>query len=348
MYNPETKKLKFNSDGKFRILMISDFHGKGGVGYNPKLKKGIEALVKATEPDFVMLGGDQCISSSEEALRNALEDILEPINSRGIPWAHVYGNHDHETPVDLEVQQKIYEEFPLCLSERGPKNIKGVGNYVLPVYSGKDESIAYNIFAMNSNRETVDIMNDFGVKENERNPRLPVPFGVGRGQSMPYFSQLRWYFKTSVKMEKENGKKIPAILCMHNPCIEYNLIHKNPEETHMIGEKRECVCCSELNSGLFFACLERGDVKGIFCGHEHMNTYQGTYCGITLAYDGAVGYDMTSEDDLRGGRVIDLDENEGTFNTYHLKLMALLGDEAVRDINDFRGGLKYFIRNSHM
>ena len=150
-------------------------------------------------------------------------------------------------------------------------------------------------------------------------------------------------------MEMKEGRKTPAIMCMHNPILEHNLIYRNPEETNMIGSKRESPACSELNSGLFYACLERGDVKGIFCGHEHLNTYQGTYCGITLAYDGCIGFDMSAHDDLRGGRVIELDEKESSFTTKFIPLVELLGKKAWRR-EEFEGGwhTEYFIRNTHL
>ena len=104
----------------------------------------------------------------------------------------------------------------------------------------------------------------------------------------------------------------------------------------MVGTKREDICCSELNSGLFMACLQRGDVKGIFCGHEHLNDFKGEYCGITLAYDSCIGYDMYAHDDLRGGRVIELHEGGG-FDTYHIKLMALLSKAAFRNQDVYEG-----------
>ena len=49
MYDEVNKRLLFNSDGRFRILMISDFHAgsrrKGfedGNPYSPKIKEAIE------------------------------------------------------------------------------------------------------------------------------------------------------------------------------------------------------------------------------------------------------------------------------------------------------------------
>ena len=350
------KKLRFNESGKFRILMISDLHCRNamkegsGLPFNPKLKIGIEALVNETQPDFVMLGGDQCVGYGERYMKDVLEDVLEPVQKRGIPWAHVNGNHDNEVAMTTREQQAVYESFPLCLSQAGDEDIHGVGNYVLNVYSSKDESVAYNLFALDSNREMSDLMELFGVQGKDNNVILPFPMGMGKGQATVLFNQIMWYYNTSLKLEKEKGAKIPAVMFMHVPTLEFGLIHRNPEECDMIGHKRESVGCSELNSGLFFACLERGDVKGIFCGHEHHNTYQGQYCGITLAYDGCVGYDMSAHDDLRGGRVIDLDEQTGKFETRFISLQSLLGQKAWRREDWFEGGdhTEYFIRNTHL
>lgn len=354
MYDVDNKKLRFNADGKFRVLMISDFHAgsrrKGfedGNPYSPKVKEAIEALVKETSPDFVMVGGDQCIGHSPEYLYNSFTDIMSPVLERNIPWAHVYGNHDREMAMTTNEQQKIYETVPHCFSKRGPEDIFGVCNYVIPIYSKDSEKIAYNMFALDSNREISDYIEQFGIKEEDNNIRLPFAFGSRSVQAMPFFQQVMWYYNTSREMEKENGSEIPALMFMHNPCIEFNLIFRNPEECDMYGEKREAVCCSELNSGLFMACLERGDVKGIFCGHEHMNAYHGKYCGIILGYDSCVGYDMSAHDDVRGGRVIDIYE-DGSLETRHIKLMAIMGDKALRRPDFFEGGLNYFIRNTHL
>lgn len=354
MYDIEKKQLRFNDNGKFRILMVSDFHcgsrRKGfedGNPYSPKVKEAIEALVEETHPDFVMVGGDQCIGKSPEYLYNSFTDIMSPVLDRSIPWAQVFGNHDRESPMSTEEQQKVYETIPHCFSERGPEDIFGICNYVIPVYSSDGKRIAYNLFALDSNREISDYIEQFGIREEDNNIRLPFAFGSGSVQAMPFFQQVMWYYNTSREMEKTNGRKIPALMFMHNPILEYNLIFRNPEECDMYGEKREAVCCSELNSGLFTACLERGDVKGIFCGHEHMNAYHGTYCGIILGYASCVGYDMSAHDDIRGGRIIDITE-DGEICTRHIKLMAIMGEKAKRRPDFFEGGLNYFIRNTHL
>ena len=49
--------LKFNENGKYKILMISDIHG--GVGFAAKKTvAAIQALLDVHKPDLVLLGGD--------------------------------------------------------------------------------------------------------------------------------------------------------------------------------------------------------------------------------------------------------------------------------------------------
>jgi predicted MPP superfamily phosphohydrolase len=187
----EKPVLRFHPDGHFRILMISDFHGKPD--FNPKLTAGIEALVAHTEPDFVMLGGDQLCGTDPETLYTFIERVMEPVQRRGIPWAHVYGNHDAEQPMTKEEMQPVYERFPLCLSEAGPEDISGVGNYCLTVLAADSDEPAYHLWAMDSHREYPDYLEKFGLPADTR-VILPKHFGSGSVQASPMFDQVMWYY----------------------------------------------------------------------------------------------------------------------------------------------------------
>jgi hypothetical protein len=335
--------LRFGPDGSFRILMISDFHGKPD--YNPKLTWAIETMVAHAEPDFVMIGGDQLCGTVPEELRSYLADVTEPMTRRGIPWAHVFGNHDAEQPMTKEDQEPVYESFPLCLSDAGPGDLSGVGNYCLPVYGRGSDEAAYHLYALDSHAETRDYAAKFGLPEDTKFI-LQNHFSDGHRQATPMFDQVMWYYNHSKEAERNAGHKIPALMFLHVPIVEFCLMYRNPEEVGFVGRKREDVACGELNCGLFFACLERGDVKGIFAGHEHINDFQGQYCGITLAYDCCLGYDMSAHDDMRGGRIIDITE-DGGMSTRQVRLWDLAGKECMRDPAFFEGGDKYFIRDLH-
>ena len=337
--------LRFRRDGQFRILMVSDFHG--GTHHNPKLTQALDALIAHASPDFVMIGGDTVAGGmfddiNEASLYAYLTEVMSPITKRNLPWAHVWGNHDGESGMSNAEQQPVFERIPGCLSSSGPDDISGDGNYVLPILASGSDDVAYHLFALDSHREYTDYINRFGLPADTK-IRLEHPMYSGSVQAGPMFDQVMWYYQTSLDAECKAGQKIPAVMFMHVPLPEHFHAARNPEETHLRGAKREAVCCSELNSGLFAACLQRGDVRGIFCGHDHLCTYQAEYCGITLAYDGALGFDMSAHDDLRGGRIIDLSE-DGTMKTHQVRLMDLIGIAAMRDPGFFEGGDKYHIR----
>lgn len=333
-------------NGKFKLLMVSDFHA--GDRINPKLIKGFEALLDYTEPDAVFLGGDNlCVNRSavtEKEFRYLLSVILEPVESRGIPWFHCYGNHDAEGGFSNEFQQSVYETFPYCITEAGPEDVSGVGNYVKTIYSSATGEPVFNLWTMDSHSENTVMAEKFGLKGSDSCIRMPNPLGgFNSSHSSVYFDQVYWYYNKSLEMEKELGKKIPGLLFLHVPPMEMNLIWANPEETGMIGSKRQEIYGASINSGLLMACLQRGDVKGIYAGHEHLCNFEGTYCGIKLGYDSSLGFNMSAHDDLRGGRLFEINE-DGSWSTRHIKLIKLMGKEAMRNPEFLEGGDLYNIR----
>ncbi len=339
--------LRFHEDGKFRILMVSDFHEEVS-GNRPcrtdRLVEGLEALLAETNPDMVLIGGDQClIVDTIDEMEAHMRYMISPILKRGLPWATVFGNHDREGNHTLLEEEEAYERIPGCLSQAGPAEVSGVGNYCLEILSSTSNKPAYHIWALDSHAESKrDFVHYLNLPPDTRFV-LPTPFGNGSWQGGVMPDQVLWYYTESLRREKEAGTKIPAILYMHIPIPEYCLVERNPEECDAKGNKREKVCCPELNAGLFMTCLQRGDVRGIFCGHEHLIDFDGKYCGITLAYDGCLGYNMSAHDDLRGGRVIDLTE-DGGMETWCVKLMDIMGEAAIRDPHFFEGGCKYHFR----
>ncbi|HBL41639.1 MAG TPA: hypothetical protein DDY98_08870, partial [Ruminococcaceae bacterium] len=291
-------KLKFREDGKFRILMISDMHA--GEDCNPKLIRGIEALVAESKPDFVMLGGDQILlKQNKEDIRPYFCKILEPILKRKLPWAAVFGNHDREAGIDIAEEMEIYESMDGFLGEKGPKELSGVGNYVIPILSSDGEKTAYRIWAMDSHRGHEDTNKAFHLSEDTC-VSLPRTNNLIINQSMPYPDQVAWYYNQSCQWEQQEGQKTPGIMFFHIMLPEFIYVSQNPEQTNAVGLQRESLDATLFNSGLFSFALQRGDIKGFFAGHDHLNTLQGEYCGITMACDGSVGYNMSTHDDMRG------------------------------------------------
>ena len=83
------------------------------------------------------------------------------------------------------------------------------------------------------------------------------------------------------------------------------------------GHRHEAVCSPALNSGLFAALVEARDVMGAFCGHDHLNDFEGELHGIRLAYGRASGFgDYGREGFPRGARIIRLFAGERRFETW--------------------------------
>ncbi len=304
-------ELRFNKEGGFRILILTDAHHAPLTG--KETIRAMGSLIDRTKPDLVFLDGDNIAGhATEQDCRDMIADVVSPMEERGIPWAHVYGNHDKTPLFSKSFQQALYESHPHCLSQSGPEGIPGVGNYYIPIQA-EDGRPAFIIWALDS-------MQDLGIMDTPLDYRgnlvkdvlLPNRLTTASDADFIRFEQIRWYREESKRLESEYGRKIPSIMCFHQPLYEFNAIVRNPSETHMVGEANEKVCCSEINSGLFGAALERGDVLGMFCGHDHNNNFDGVYCNIHLAYCGSVGYHAYGmkagdRERLRGGRVIDLD-----------------------------------------
>ncbi len=99
---------------------------------------------------------------------------------------------------------------------------------------------------------------------------------------------------------------------------------KTENSTGVVGERNQDECPGPFNSGLYSALLERGDVKGVFVGHDHINDYVGNYFGIVLGYAASAGFgtyglpvNEPEPNRLRGARVFILHEDApNDFETY--------------------------------
>lgn len=297
--------LHLNGAGQFRILCISDIHA--GIGYNEALTAAyLKILLKKTNPDLVLMLGDiagpgEIHIENTVQLRKMLTSLTAPIENKKIPWASVFGNHDDNFGVSNEEAQKIYGEFPLCLSKAGPEEFRGSGTYTLTVFDRNGTKPVFNIYAFDSHG-------------SDLNPKRGVDF-----------NQVKWYYSVSEKLEKEQNRVLPALAVMHIPLTEMGEASLSPEENGLTGEFGEKVSCNSLNNGLFRACLERGDIKYFCFGHDHSNNFTLNYKGISLSFDGYLSAHACHNVRQLGGRLYELSENlDGTVSVRHKFVPVLL------------------------
>ena len=320
--------LRFRPDGNFRIMMFSDIHGGRGFAAN-ETHDAIEALIAKTNPDLVLIAGDICgpgyiHAETVDDVRFVLDAISEPMERRGIPWAHVFGNHDDNYGVPNAVQQPIYESYPHCVSKAGPEDIDGVGNYFLPIFNTAGNDVLFGVWGLDSNHSMPEFFEDYGLPADTRYYQAcQASSGDYDG---PRTSQVFWYWQTSQMLENHLGHKVPSLMYMHIPTPEHALVTVHKNKVNFKGYQLEDVASHTLNSGLFSACVQRGDVKAIFCGHEHENQFSANYMGILLGYDGFLSYHACHNEDIRGCRLFDISAD----NPADIKTSILLVRDAQK------------------
>jgi 3',5'-cyclic AMP phosphodiesterase CpdA len=284
------KELYFNEDGKFKVLQFTDIHFTNDSEADHKTTALMQRILEAENPDFIMLTGDTVYGpDNTEFLVKALAPVIET----GIPWSFVFGNHDTEEGVGYEELFPAFTALPNCLAYNADETVDGMGNHILKVKTreGKTRWVLTGI--------------DSGAYND-----LP---DVG-GYDYIKASQSNWY-KNKVRELEGESEDFSSLVFMHIPLPEYNEVW---DTQICYGEKREEICCSNVNSGFFTAMLNAGHTKGVFAGHDHINDYMGNLYGIRLAYGRATGYNTYGQEGyLRGARIILLDDkNTETFQTY--------------------------------
>ena len=66
----------------------------------------------------------------------------------------------------------------------------------------------------------------------------------------------------------------------------------------------------DVNTGEFDAMAQKGDVIGIYVGHDHNNSFVTNVRGVDLGYTQGCGFNVYGPGENRGVRVIELNENE--------------------------------------
>lgn len=295
-------RLCCRADGSLRILFLSDFQETRDA-FDPRTLRGVNSVLDAEQPDLVVLCGDNCngprIHGADE-LRAYLDMMMEPFVRRGIPWCHVNGNHDYDAEVPMDDQFSIYRAIPGCLTGTVP-GLPGTTNFVLPVYSADGESLMAAVWGLDAGHSMDSIRP--GLAGEAILPGMPNIVG---GWDIIRFEQLMWYWNTSRELEARAGHAVPGVMALHVAPWEFEYMRQYPDSLGVKGNTEEPYNLGALNSGLFAALVQRGDVKCVCCGHTHMNTCSAKYCGISMCNVGAAGYSAYGKDALRGGRIVEL------------------------------------------
>ncbi len=297
----DAQQLRFRQDGTFKIVQFTDTHVVPEKKESLDAIKLIDKVLEKEQPDLIVFSGD--VVTGKPA-RKGWDMVLKPLIKKGIPFIITMGNHDPEQDLTRAEIAEIVTAAPNNLNK---KSDKGLSDVSLEIQSAKNGKAASLIYCMDSN--------DYSKLDSVK------------GYGWFSFDQIQWYRHTSSSYTKQNaGKPLPALAFFHIPLPEYKEAYKNEKNTHA-GIRLENECPGAVNSGMFAAMLESGDVMGVFVGHDHNNDYLATLNGIALAYGRFSGGKTTYVDVQNGARIIILKEGERSFSTF---IRLLDGSEICR------------------
>ncbi|MBK1787534.1 metallophosphoesterase family protein [Prauserella cavernicola] len=313
-----TAKLRFRKDGTYKIVQFNDTQDDERI--DRRTLELMNAVLDDERPDLVILNGDNITGGcdTELEMRQAMNNVVQPMEERKIPWAITYGNHDEDSTetagLDESEMLEFYRSYDHNVNERGPRGVTGTGNMNLFVRASRGNKPKFNLWLLDSGRYAPETL---AGQDFEGYPTW----------DWLRMDQVAWYYQRSTEIERQAGRKVPGLMFIHIPLWEYRFMwfgsvdgrtdadHARGVARHgIVGERNEAECPGPFNSGMFNAIQTRGDVKGVFCGHDHINTYHGDYYGVLLGYAGNTGFGTyglsgAERNRLRGARVYTLDEN---------------------------------------
>lgn len=287
----QVPSLKFNPNGEFKIVQFADVHFKYGNPASDIALKRINEVLDAERPDLVVFTGDVIYAAPAD---KGMRAVLSCASNHKIPFVVTFGNHDDEQGMTRAELYDIIRSIPFNIQ---PDRVaESAPDCVFPVKSSdgaKDAALLYCLDSHSYSKQA-DV----------------------KGYDWLTFDQVNWYRTQSAAYAVKNGgKPLPALAFFHIPLPEYNQAASD-EGVTLIGTRMEKACAPALNSGMFTAMKESGDVMGVFVGHDHDNDYSVLWHGILLAYGRYTGGNTVYNHLPNGARVILLKENARTFRTW--------------------------------
>lgn len=280
-------------NGKFKILHLTDTHYIFGDERSQRALNNVRTLLDAEKPDLVIHTGDVIFGPPA---KEGLKEILSPMAERNIPFAVTLGNHDQEQGLTRQEVYDYLQTLPCNVNTPSP-SVSGCSNDLILL---KDS--------------TGNLSRAFYLFDSRQISYLKDVEGWGYIGS----DQVEWYKLLSKSLtERNHGTPVPSFAFFHIPLQEYSIAIRMTEKRQLRGIFAEEPCPQAVNSGLFLAAKEQGDIEAIFNGHDHNNDCALYWNKMFMVYGRFSGCDTVYNDLMpNGGRVIELTEGEEGFRSW--------------------------------
>ena len=253
---------RIRKDGRFKIMQAADMHLSTGLGKcrdalpeghnggkcdaDPRTLEFVEKMIDEEQPDLIVLTGDQINGDSSPDAQTAIFKYSEMFVRHKIPYAGIFGNHDDEGNLNRAENMEVMQGLPYSLSEAGPEDVAGVGNYIIEVLGrGTTQHSALTLYLLDTHSYSPD--------EQKY-----------RGYDWIKANQLSWFHSTAQSLKKKNKEYTHIhmnLAFIHIPLPEY----RNPDGYQPVGNWTEPPTAPVFNSGFKDALVEEGVVM-VSCG----------------------------------------------------------------------------------
>ena len=340
-YSHDYSVVLEKEEGKdFVVLNLTDIQisdGEDFYAHYEYAKELINKLVAEQKPDLITLTGDNAWDTVSYV------ELVNFIDSRGIPWAPVMGNHDGQGCMSEFWCAYLFYKADNCLWKFGPKDM-GYGNYIINIKEG--DEIVHTIFMMDTH-DNVDYTDKNGKQI--------------KGYDHLWENQFSWYEWAVKGIEAVEGKTVESSIFMHIPVYEVKTVwndyyegyvcascensftaaqlrsnkcpdcgkdvsfSKDMENNLWTGEYadkatgviHEIPCPGEVNNHFTDLMLKLGSTKNVIFGHDHVCNASIDYNGIQLTYGLKLGYGCYYENGLMGGTTLTIGSDGSAQYAHH-------------------------------
>lgn len=284
----------------------------------------IRSLVAQTKPDLIFITGDMVYGSFDDSGRT-FERFCDLMDSFGIPWAPLFGNHDNESKMGVEWQCERLKRSKNCLFERG--EVSGNCNYTIGIAVG--DRLIRVLHMLDSN----------GCWDSNEEAVIRYA-GI-------YPDQLALIEQKSEQIAKTTGRPVPSFLAFHIPTEEFALAEESrgyktdSREFYTIGVDVKAhgndfgfkyEYYTPIKVPNFMETLKKCNAEAVFVGHCHSINTCIDYEGIKWVFGLKTGqYDYHIPGQL-GGTLVRLSGD--SFDVCHVP--------ALTPYAPYPGGAKMF------
>ena len=334
--------IRFNSEGKLKVLHIADPHLANDKHFDSSIWVIAEAC-DVEKPDLVVLTGDNTKPYDDpEETKKIINSLMNIFESRNIPVAVTFGNHDSEAgPMSRADIMEYYKTFSCVITADEADTFKNCATFNIPVLASNSDKVKFNIWVFDSG--------DYDEDEPRHYDRVRT-------------EQIEWFKGTSAQLKAENGgETVNSVVFQHIIVPEiYDVLKKvdskkpfatkhiyNEDEYYMFDEEQtnygtlnEKPCPGYYNDGQFDALVEDGGVLAMFTGHDHTNAFGVRNQNIDIYTSPMTRYKGLAYTTQYGYRVVEIDENDtSSYSTRVERLFDVFNFDYIATAKD--NGDKY-------